>query len=55
MTTHFITAEVDLQAASQVLPEIIETQLKVQGEPLRWAITGIKDDQAQVEAVVLTD
>jgi hypothetical protein len=55
MTTHFITAEVDLQAAAQALPETIETQLKTQGEPLRWAVTEIKDNQAQVEAVVLAD
>lgn len=55
MTTHFITAEVDLQASSQELPEAIEAQLQEQGEPLRWAITEVKDDQANVEAVVLAD
>lgn len=55
MTTHFITAEVDIQATAQELPEAIEAQLKEQGEPLRWAVTEVKDDTAQVEAVVLTD
>lgn len=54
MTTHFITAEVDVQDAS-ALPEAIEAQLKEQGEPLRWAVTAVKDEKAQVEAVVLAD
>lgn len=54
MTTHFITAEVDLNAA-QDLQDEIKTQLQEQGEPLRWAITEVNEETAQVEAVVLAD
>ncbi|AFY34464.1 hypothetical protein [Calothrix sp. PCC 7507] len=56
MTTHFITAEIDLQATSTELEKVIETELQKQGEPLRWAITSVDDEQqkAVVEAVVTT-
>ena len=54
MTTHFISAEIDLQETPMELQKVIETELKKQGEPLRWAITSV--DVAQqtctVEAVV---
>ena len=54
MTTHFITAEIDLQESPTQLNQAIETELKKQGEPLRWAITEVDTDQkkAKVEAVV---
>jgi hypothetical protein len=54
MTTHFITAEIDLQETPAELLEVIETELKKQGEPLRWAITSVDVDEqkATVEAVV---
>ena len=54
MTTHFITAEVDLQETPAELLEVIETELKKQGEPLRWAVTSVDADEqkATVEAVV---
>ncbi|QLE40903.1 hypothetical protein FD723_10820 [Nostoc sp. C052] len=54
MTTHFITAEIDLQETPAELLEAIETELKKQGEPLRWAVTSVDVDeqQATVEAVV---
>lgn len=54
MTTHFISAEVDLQATPTELQQAIEAELKKQGEPLRWAITSVDDEQqkAVVEAVV---
>ncbi|MCC5627955.1 hypothetical protein [Nostoc sphaeroides] len=54
MTTHFITAEIDLQETPAELLEVIETELKKQGEPLRWAITSVDADEqkATVEAVV---
>jgi hypothetical protein len=61
MTTHFITAEVNLNETSTDLQdadswcEAIATQLKTQGEPLRWAITAVDEGVAQVEAVVLQD
>ena len=56
MTTHFITAEIDLQETPSELQQAIEAELKKQGEPLRWAITSVdKDkDKATVEAVVTT-
>ncbi|MFN6565973.1 hypothetical protein A6770_31860 [Nostoc minutum NIES-26] len=54
MTTHFITAEIDLQETPTELQKAIEAELKNQGEPLRWAITSVDADQqkAVVEAVV---
>ncbi|OUL34494.1 hypothetical protein BV372_13920 [Nostoc sp. T09] len=56
MTTHFITAEIDLQATPTELEKAIEAELKKQGEPLRWAITSVDAEQqkATVEAVVTT-
>jgi hypothetical protein len=56
MTTHFITAEIDLQETPTELLEVIETELKKQGEPLRWAVTSVDTDEqkATVEAVVTT-
>jgi hypothetical protein len=55
MTTHFITAEVNLNETNMDLQDAISIQLKTQGEPLRWAITEVDDGIAQVEAVVLQD
>ncbi|RUR72104.1 hypothetical protein ACF3DV_30200 [Chlorogloeopsis fritschii PCC 9212] len=57
MTTHFITAEIDLQETSTELQKVIEVELKKQGEPLRWAITSVdvKQQKATVEAVVTVD
>ncbi|WP_016949735.1 hypothetical protein [Anabaena sp. PCC 7108] len=54
MTTHFITAEIDLQETPTELQKAIETELKKQGEPLRWAITSVdkSKEKATVEAVV---
>ncbi|MDF5707569.1 MAG: hypothetical protein PUP90_07770 [Nostoc sp. S4] len=54
MTTHFITAEVDLQETPAELLKTIETELKKQGEPLRWAVTSVDvaQQKATVEAVV---
>lgn len=54
MTTHFITAEIDLQASPKALQQEIETELQKRGEPLRWAITAVDETQqtATVEAVV---
>lgn len=54
MTTHFITAEIDLQESPTQLNQAIEAELNKRGEPLRWAITQIDSQQqtAQVEAVV---
>lgn len=54
MTTHFITAEIDLQENPLKLKQDIENKLTQEGKPLRWAITNVDDKQnkAQVEAVV---
>ncbi|MBN3940652.1 MAG: hypothetical protein V7L21_22195 [Nostoc sp.] len=56
MTTHFITAEIDLQETPAELLEVIETELKKKGEPLRWAVTSVdvNEQKATVEAVVTT-
>lgn len=53
MTTHFITAEFDLEATSPDIQTSIEAKLREQGEPLRWAVTDIKAKTATVEAVIL--
>jgi hypothetical protein len=54
MTTHFITAEIDLQETPSELLKAIETELEKEGEPLRWAITSIdvEKESCTVEAVV---
>ncbi|MBD2250327.1 hypothetical protein [Nostoc parmelioides] len=56
MTTHFISAEIDIQETPTELQAAIEAELQKQGEPLRWAITVIDEEQqkATVEAVVTT-
>ncbi len=57
MTTHFITAEIDLQENPLQLKQEIEAQLEQQGEPLRWAITDVNQEQEKVtvEAIVTTE
>ena len=54
MTTHFITAEIDLQSTPVKLQQEIESQLEKEGEPLRWAVTKVDRDKqkATVEAIV---
>ena len=54
MTTHFISAEIDLTENPQELPRKIETELQKRGEPLRWAVTEVDEatHRAKVEAVV---
>ena len=57
MTTHFITAEIDLQENPAELHQEIEAELNKKGEPLRWAITEVdkETEKAKVEAIVTTD
>jgi hypothetical protein len=57
MTTHFITAEIDLQETPVQLQQEIEAELQKRGEPLRWAVTGVDTDRqkAQVEAIVTVE
>ncbi|NEO47135.1 MAG: hypothetical protein F6K55_24625 [Moorea sp. SIO4A3] len=54
MTTHFITAEIDLQESPKELHQAIEAKLQERGEPLRWAVTHVDPEQekATVEAIV---
>lgn len=55
MTTHFITAEIDLQATTpSQLHQEISAELQRRGEPLRWAVTSVDTEgqTAQVEAIV---
>jgi len=54
MTTHFITAEIDLQENPVQLQQEIEAQLEQKGEPLRWAITEVDQEQEKVtvEAII---
>ncbi|WP_175551057.1 hypothetical protein [Spirulina major] len=54
MTTHFITAEIDLQATPNELHQEIEAELTKRGEPLRWAVTSVDEEQktATVDAIV---
>jgi hypothetical protein len=57
MTTHFITAEIDLQESPAKLQQEIEAELEKRGHPLRWAVTDVNKQQqkAQIEAVVTVD
>jgi hypothetical protein len=55
MTTHFITAEIDLQESPLALHEAIEARLSQEGDPVRWAITEVTGQKAHVEAVVTVD
>ncbi|OLP19962.1 hypothetical protein BST81_02485 [Leptolyngbya sp. 'hensonii'] len=54
MTTHFITAEVDLQESPIQMQQAIEAELQKRGEPLRWAVTDVNvvQQKAHVEAIV---
>jgi hypothetical protein len=54
MTTHFITAEIELQSTPIKLQQEIESQLEQKGKPLRWAITKVNKEQqtATVEAIL---
>ena len=54
MTTHFITAEIDLQETPIKLQQEIESQLEQTGKPLRWAVSSVDKDKqkATVEAIV---
>jgi hypothetical protein len=57
MTTHFITAEIDLKESPVELNKEIEAELQKRGEPLRWAVTEVDEatQTATVEAVVTCD
>nr|WP_290226941.1 hypothetical protein [Trichocoleus desertorum] len=57
MTTHFITAEIDLQECPVTMHQAIEAELQKQGQPLRWAVTDVNVEQqkAYIDAIVTSD
>lgn len=57
MKTHFVSVEVDLQAAPSEMQTAIVAELQAYGEPLRWAITSVNADSqtVQIEAIVTID
>ena len=57
MTTHFISAEIDLESDPAKLNKEIEAKLEREGKPLRWAITEVNKERqtATVEAIVTKD
>ncbi len=54
MTTHFITAEIDLKENPLTLKKDIEEKLRQEGKPLRWAITNVykSEQKAHIEAII---
>jgi len=57
MTTHFIEAEIDLQASPADLQQAIAAELAARGEPLRWAVTAVDRERqtVRVEAIVTAE
>jgi hypothetical protein len=55
MKIQFITAEIHFYSSDTDLQNAIQTHLKTQGEPLRWAITAVEGERIYVEAVILQD
>lgn len=53
MTTHFITAEIEISNNQEAIAKTIEQELSKHGEPLRWAITSVKQE-ANAQAVAKT-
>ena len=52
MTTDFITIELAIQSSVRELHQTIEQELRIFGEPLRWAITRVNSQTVEIEAVV---
>ncbi|MGK7932583.1 MAG: hypothetical protein AB4041_14280 [Microcystaceae cyanobacterium] len=57
MTTHFITAEIDLTQDPLTLKQTIEQELQSKGTPLRWAMTKVDTEKqtGHIEGIVTTD
>ncbi|MFE4107717.1 hypothetical protein [Almyronema epifaneia] len=53
MQTRLVTFEVALPASVAELQHAIAIALAAHGDPLRWAITQVNQQQVWVEAVVL--
>ena len=41
MTTHFITAEIEINENQEAIAKSVEQELAKHGEPLRWAIASV--------------
>ncbi len=55
MTTHFITAEIEINENQEAIAKTIEQELAKQGEPLRWAIASVANNvDATTETVTRT-
>lgn len=54
MTTHFISAEIDLKENPAQLQQEIKARLEKEGKPLRWAIAEVDKakETVKVEGVV---
>ena len=61
MTTHFITAEIEINPQQEEITKTIEQELAKHGDPLRWAVVAVESTTnavpsgkttAHVEAVV---
>jgi hypothetical protein len=57
MTTHFITAEIDLTQDPLTTKQAIEQELQSKGKPLRWAITKVDPEtqKGHIEGIVTTE
>lgn len=57
MTTHFISAEIDLQSSPVELNQEIKKELEKHGESLRWAVTNVDTERqtVSVEAIVTSE
>ena len=54
MITRFIATEIDLKTSPGELQQAIEATLQKWGEPLRWAVVNVDEQQrtVRIEAVV---
>jgi hypothetical protein len=55
MITDFIAIEINLSQIQGHLVQAIASELSKHGDPLRWAIVAVDQQQATIEAVVTTD
>ena len=53
MTTHFITAEIEINDQQEAIAKTVEQELAKHGEPLRWAIAAV-DSKLNLETNVTT-
>lgn len=55
MRTQFVIVEVPLRASAIAFRQAIEAELRSLGTPLRWAVTAVNEQMAQIEAIVTTN